>query len=98
MTPSAIRQFVALCGGDCIAKGARVDGPLRNYDRHEAFVIGQTDYIAVSVACGNNDAGQRLLNLFPQHTPAAAAWAAGKLYERTCERAVVAAYAARRMV
>lgn len=86
MTPHAIRQFIAICGGDYIAKGSRVVEPERGYT-HPSYCMGQTDHIAhtlrfgpVFIACP-----------FELETEDAQLWAAARLRERKEEYSAVEA-------
>lgn len=92
MTTPAVRQFIAICGGQQVAKGAAYVEPLAKCPR-EAFIIGQTDYLAVSVLYGDSEAGWQLPNPFPLHTHEAALWSEGRYHERRVERSVIEAYA-----
>lgn len=92
MTTRAIRQFIAICGGQQVAKGSVYAEPSRRPIR-EPFVMGQSDYIAVSLTHSNSDVGWSLPNLFPYDTIEARMWASGKMHERRIELFVVQAYA-----
>lgn len=87
MTPTAIRQFIAIFGNPAIAKGTLYEEPTRKRPQPVAFIMGQQDYLA------------RLLHIGPitcpyvPDTPDARLWAAGKFRERKAERVVVEAYA-----
>ena len=87
MTSTALRQFISLIGGDNIAKGAVMAEPSASFALDKAFVMGQTDYLAGMI----RGIDTNLYCPFERHTALAGSWAAGKLYERRCERAAVEA-------
>lgn len=93
MTPLAIRQFIAICGGDCIAKGATVSNPQVKRSPPDAYLMGQSDYLALSLTYGTSRAGWEIPCPFEKGSTEAALWAAGKLNERKLEQRVVEAYA-----
>lgn len=91
MTPLAIRQFIAIWGGDCIAKGSRAVEPERGYT-HPSYIMGQTDHIAHTLRFGP----VFITCPFLLETKDAQLWAAGRLRERKDEHSAVEALAKER--
>lgn len=90
MTAHAIRQFIAIYGGEQVAKGANYEEPMHGHEPPIAMLIGQCDYIASMLRFRQPGA---ITCPFVRDTSDAASWAAGRFRERRDERAVVEAYA-----
>jgi hypothetical protein len=89
--PVALTQFIALIGGDLIAKGSVYEEPLRGPQPSVAFIIGQSDYIAGKL---RSPLGE-IACPFVLGTYDAEQWGAGKFRERQHERAANNAYVGR---